>query len=71
MEQYYDQIFKPKITNYKSISYAPALILRKKNTSKLSKAYEQIIKTLEKQEQPKKIKLIDYLLGQNIQDNEN
>ncbi|VVH63672.1 DNA helicase [uncultured Gammaproteobacteria bacterium] len=71
VEQYYDQISKPRITNYKSISYTPALILRKKNTSKLSRAYEHIIKTLEKQEQPKKIKLIDCLLGQNIQNNEN
>jgi thioredoxin-related protein len=30
VEQYYDQISKPRITNYKSISYTPALILRKK-----------------------------------------
>ncbi len=71
VEQYHDQISEPKTTNYTSISYAPALILRKKNTSKLSKAYEEVVKTLEKQEQPKKIKLIDYLLGQNSQDNEN
>ncbi|CAC9490929.1 hypothetical protein [uncultured Gammaproteobacteria bacterium] len=70
VEQYYDQIPKPITTNYTSISYAPALILRKKNTSKLSKAYEEVIKTLENQEQSKRIKLIDCLLGQNSQDNE-
>ncbi|MBW5290691.1 MAG: DNA helicase [Candidatus Ruthia sp. Asou_11_S2] len=71
IEQYYDQIFKPKITNHKSVFYALALNLRKKNTSKLSKAYAEVIKTLENQELPKNIKLIDYLLGQNMQDNEN
>ncbi|CAB5507901.1 hypothetical protein AZO1586I_2176 [Bathymodiolus thermophilus thioautotrophic gill symbiont] len=70
VEQYYDQISEPITTNYTSISYAPALILRKKNTSKLSKAYEEVIKTLENQEQSKRIKLIDCLLGQNSQDNE-
>ena len=71
VEQYYDQIPKPITTNYKSISYTPALILRKKNTSKLSEVYGEVINTLEQQEQPKNIKLIDYLLGQNTQNNEN
>ena len=71
MHQYYHQIKKPQTNNQATVSYAPALILRKKNTSTLSKAYEEIIKTFENQGQPGNIKLIDYLLAQYQQDSEN
>ena len=70
VEVYSHKIEKPQVASQKTVFYAPALILRKKNTSKLSEIYKEIIKNLEHQNQLEKIKLIDYLLGKYPQDNE-
>lgn len=65
IEQYDHQINKPKTLEKKIISYAPTLILRKKNASKLDEAYTEIIKQVESQGNSCKISLIDSLLGEN------
>lgn len=68
-EQYINQINKPIVSTNKNISYSPALILRKKNTSKFDEAYTKIIEQIEPQSDNCNIRLIDTLLGKSNQSN--
>lgn len=67
ISEYHHNIQEPKNLTLAQTNYAPALILRKKNTNRFSEIYQDIINKLELSSEVKNIQLIDKLLKQKGQ----